>query len=475
MIDLVKKGLEKGILLSPDFLNNSEVNIEDSFDLKQANIVANPLIKTVNNQGNKLNKTSVKILKTYNEKSSKKTIKDFVSQYNNRYFQLQSLLRNRQELQGITTIRKINSMNENERVFFIGMVFDKKLTKNNNLMFTFEDKTGILKAVITQKNKELFDIAKDVTLDEVVGIEGFKGKGIVFINSIITPDVPLNKELKKSPNDDAALFISDIHIGAKAFLKEGFEKLIQWINGEIGSEEQKKIVKKIKYIFIIGDLVEGIGIFPGQQNDLEIEDIYDQYKEFTKYISRIPNDKTIIICPGNHDSVRIAEPQPIISKEYLPELHEKTNIIFVSSPSFINIGSNEEFIGFDILIYHGYSFPYYASNIESLRTSGGLEATENIMEYLLKKRHLAPTHGSTRFQLGYDEDPLVIKDLPDFFVTGHIHRAAIRNYRNITLLNCSCWVSQTDYQEKRGMVPQPCRAIYVDLKTRESKIINFND
>jgi len=63
--------------------------------------------------------------------------------------------------------------------------------------------------------------------------------------------------------------------------------------------------------------------------------------------------------------------------------------------------------------------------------------------------------------------------VPDFFVSGHIHRAAIKSYRNVTLLNCSCWMSQTDYQEKRGLAPQPSRVIYVNLKTREPKMINF--
>ena len=75
--------------------------------------------------------------------------------------------------------------------------------------------------------------------------------------------------------------------------------------------------------------------------------------------------------------------------------------------------------------------------------------------------------------MGFETDPLVIEKIPDFFVSGHIHRATVSNYRNVTLLNCSCWMSQTDYQEKRGLVPQPARAIYVDLQTRKTKILSF--
>jgi DNA polymerase II small subunit len=171
--------------------------------------------------------------------------------------------------------------------------------------------------------------------------------------------------------------------------------------------------------------------------------------------------------------LRIAEPQPPLPKELVAEIFDLPNLYFVSSPSHLRIGITKNFSGFDVMIYHGFSFPYFADTIESIRLKGGLENTDNIMSYLLRKRHFAPTQGSTQYQLGYDKDPLVIKVVPDLFVTGHIHRASIKNYRNITLLNCSCWISQTPYQEKRGLVPQPARAIYVNLKTRESKILNF--
>ena len=95
------------------------------------------------------------------------------------------------------------------------------------------------------------------------------------------------------------------------------------------------------------------------------------------------------------------------------------------------------------------------------------------LKYLLKRRHLAPTHGSTQYQLGYDGDPLVIEDVPDILATGHVHRISVDTYRNVTLLNCSCWISQTKYQERRGLMPQPAWAIYIDLQTRKTTKINF--
>jgi DNA polymerase II small subunit/DNA polymerase delta subunit B len=47
------------------------------------------------------------------------------------------------------------------------------------------------------------------------------------------------------------------------------------------------------------------------------------------------------------------------------------------------------------------------------------------------------------------------------------------NYRNISLLNCSSWLRETDYQKKVGLVPQPGRAVIVNLQNREIKIMKF--
>ncbi len=457
MLPDIRKSLENGVLLSPDY---QEIQITQKSKIEQEkNIVQN-------------NSSKVIIETNYLEKNKKKDFNDFVKLYNNRYLQIQRILKNRQELQGATSIRRINTSPEKENVAFIGMILDISKTKNQNYLINIEDKTGSCKIIITQSSPS-YDLGEELTQDEVIGVTGTKGKGIIFVNTIIQPDIPLNMELKKSPEKESAIFISDIHIGAKQFLKNSFTRFIEWINGDIGSEEQKREVEKIKYLFIVGDLVEGIGVFPGQEEDLDKKDIFQQYKEFSDFINKIPERINIIISPGNHDYVRIAEPQPPIPREVLPELYKKSNVFFVSSPSMVNIGKTENFPGFDVLLYHGFSFPYYGSNISSIRFSGGLEATDKIMSYLLKKRHLAPTHGSTQMQMGFEEDPLVISKVPDFFVSGHVHRATVNKYKNITLLNCSCWISQTDYQEKRGLVPEPARAIHVDLSTRKTKILSF--
>ena len=124
-------------------------------------------------------------------------------------------------------------------------------------------------------------------------------------------------------------------------------------------------------------------------------------------------------------------------------------------------------------MYHGFSFPYYSENVESIRLAGGQARSDMIMHFLLKRRHLAPTHSSTLYMPDACEDSLIIDKIPDFFVTGHIHRVNISNYKNITCINASCWATQSQDQERRGIIPEPSRVVAVNLKTRDIKIMNF--
>jgi DNA polymerase II small subunit len=416
----------------------------------------------------------VKILFSYNQKSIKREVSHFVSYFRQRFKTLEQMLTHRKEVQNRLSILRIKGKKEKEQVAAIGMVIDIQLTKNGNIMLTIEDLTGSINILINKnRSDELFNAAKNIVFDEVIGIEGVVSNGVIFVNAIIFPDIPLTKEFKKSPYDEYAAFLGDPHFGSKQFLKNEFSRLISWLNCKVGDEKQKEIASKIKYLIIAGDIVDGVGIYPSQEEDLEITDIYRQYDEFTKILKQISEKIQIIICPGNHDAMRISEPQPKLYEEFCKELYRMPNVILVSSPSYINIGAKENFSGFDVLLYHGFSFPYYGDNVEFIRGKGGLERADLIMEMMLKKRHLAPSHTSTLYIPDANKDLLVIDKVPDFFVTGHIHRTTAKNYNSTTLLNCSCWIGQTSYQEKVGLRPQPARLPIVNLKTREIKILKF--
>ncbi len=490
--EIINVFLRNGILISSDLLRKiGDIGDEDQISrifevLKTQKIenlaVAGDLNDLIGVEPQKtkqtiqqdiLNQNKIKIIISYKEESKKREPQDFIDYFNNRYKTLEKILKQRQELKNTTSISKIINRKDKEPVTIIGLVNDKQTTKNGNLLFVLEDPTGARRVLVNKNKPSLFNEAKDIVLDEVVGVVGVNVDTLIFANNIIWPDTPTNKELKKYDEEKYALFLSDLHVGSSKFLPEDFEKFLRWINGEMGNEQQKNIAKNVDYIFIAGDLVDGCGIYPEQEKELIIKDIYQQYKECAELLKQIPQHIPLIICPGNHDAMRISEPQPVLSRDYAKPMYELNNAIMVSNPALININSTDNFTGFDVLMYHGYSFDYFVAEVDSLRNQGGYDRADLIMKFLLKRRHLAPTHTSTLYIPDAKKDPLVIEKIPDFLLSGHIHKSVTANYRNTTLICGSCWQGKTLFQEKVGHNPEPSRVPIVNLKTRDVKILKF--
>lgn len=482
--------MQKNYMVSPEIIPLlNDISDYDSFLNKLNNIEKNKiskiftkndfysLIKTneIENKEEQFCELNLKVLSCYNEKPIKREIQHFVSYFKKRYDTLRKILQNRPELQSVLSIKRIGQKEQSEKVELIGLVNEIKVSRNGNYFLDVEDVTGNIKVIVTKKNKDAFEKVKDIIPDEVIGITGTASQDVVFVNDIIFPDIPLNKEFKKCKDDVCVAFLSDLHVGSDCFLEKEFNRFISWINLESGTEEQKELAKKVKYIFIIGDLVDGVGIYPDQDKDLTIKDVYEQYEECAKLLSKIRKDIKIIVCGGNHDALRLAEPQPVLSELYAKQFYEMDNLVVVSNPACVNIHKSEDFPGFDVLMYHGFSFDYYVSNVSSIRNNGGYDSADLIMSFLLKKRHLAPAHTSTLYVPDEDCDPLVINKVPDFFVTGHIHKAKIGIYKNVSLISCSCWQPMTDFQEKVGHSPEPCKVPIVNLKTRKINIMDFEN
>ncbi|MBN2454724.1 DNA-directed DNA polymerase II small subunit [Candidatus Woesearchaeota archaeon] len=415
---------------------------------------------------------AVKVLSSYDKKPQKRGVQDFISYFNSRYSSIEKLLTNRQGLSNLTSIGRIKGR-PSDNVSFIGAVYEKQATKSGNILLSLEDRTGSIKAVVNSGKKDVFETAQELVHDEIVGVTGSIRNDILFVNALILPDIMANSFLKKSPYEGYAVFLSDMHVGSEMFLSNEFERFIKWICGNQGTEQQRAIASKVKYLFLAGDAVDGVGVYPNQQYELSIKDIYGQYKACAELLSRIPQRIKIIICPGNHDATRISEPQPPFSSEFTSALTKLPNIITVSNPSLVNIDSSSTFPGINVLLYHGYSFDYYVANVDSIRQKGGYDRADLIMKFLLKRRHLAPSHTSTLYIPDAEADPLFIDAVPDIFATGHLHKTSVSHYRGVTLISGSCWQSKTPFQEKLGHKPEPARVPVVNLQTRDVKILKF--
>ena len=426
--------LKNGLLITSDLLNEIDYeqaskifNFLKSKKINEAvvDIGLNELIKETKQQQTtekiiqketkKDHTEKVKIIYSYKEEPKKREPQDFVDYFNNRYKALEKILKQHQELQSTVSINKTSNKKEKESIAIIGIVNSKQLTKNGNLMIVLEDPTGQKKVIVNKNKPALFNEAKDIVLDEVIGVNGVNFESVIFANNIIWPEIPSTKEQKKTDEEKYALFLSDLHVGSSKFLADDFEKFLRWINCEMGNEHQRHIARNVEYIFIAGDLVDGCGIYPEQDKELLTKDIYQQYKECAELLKQIPQRITLIICPGNHDALRLSEPQPILSKDFAKPMYELDNVVMVSNPAYVNIHSSNNFAGFDVMMYHGYSFDYFVAQVDSLRNQGGYDRADLIMKFLLKRRHLAPTHLSTLYIPDTKSDPLVVEKVPDFF------------------------------------------------------------
>ncbi len=418
--------------------------------------------------------SSVRIVWEYDDRPKKRCVQDFVDYFNARYRALERLLHSRQELQNLTSIGRLRGKRDREAVSIIGIVADKRLTKNEHIMLTLEDTTGVIQVLISKSKQDLYSSAKDIVFDEVIGVHGMLGEGIVFADSVVVPDVPIS-EMKTAPDESYAAVLSCIHVGSARFEREKFERFLEWINGSYGTPEERAVAQNVKYLFICGDLVDGVGIYPQQEKELSITDIREQYRECARLLGQIRKDVQVLIGPGNHDVGRISEPQPKLSKDYAKPLWELTNVTMVCNPCLVNVHSSAGFSGFDVLMYHGYSFDDYGEIVPSIKNSGAhiSDRAPLIMRFLLQRRHLAPQHTTTMYIPDPRMDPLVIEKVPDLFFAGHIHKAGTLNYRGVTLVSASCFQAKTDFQEKVGHDPEPGVVPVVNLHTRQVSFMRF--
>jgi DNA polymerase II small subunit len=347
------------------------------------------------------------------------------------------------------------------------MIFSKRITKNKNLLIEIEDLTGRTIVLVNRDNKELFARAQGLLLDDVVGFQVSGSSKMLFANDFIYPDASLEKEVF-GDDDEYIAFSGDFHIGSMKFLEGNLMKFVNWLNGDVGDLRQKNIARKVKYLVLSGDNIDGVGVYPGQEKFLKIKGCRGQYEKLAEILGKIRKDIEIVMCPGQHDAVWVGEPQPAINKKWGGSLCKMENLRIVSNPSMVEIG------GLKVLVYYGGSLNKFIDEIGELRIKYGHRVPTRVVEEILKRRHLAPVYGSMDIIPNKVVDDLVLKDLPDVFVVGGQHRAIVNSYNNILIISTSCWQSKTDFEEKVGNEPDPCKVPILNLKSREVKILDFS-
>ena len=392
------------------------------------------------------------------------TTQDFVKLFRNRYSILRKIIRNqRREMANVLPINRIKKgLNE---VQIIGIVSNVRTTVNGHKLIELEDETGTINFIALKNNPDSYNQASEVIIDEIVGAIGkfSKNGDLLIANRFVFPDIRLRQHTNHADIPVYAAFLSDVHMGSNMFMEPEWNAFLKWINGNLGNSRQRVVASKIKYLILPGDLVDGIGIYPNQEKELLITDIYKQYEELAHQLTQIPEHITIILQPGNHDAVRPAEPQPTFEKE-IQQLFTGREFRFIGNPCYFTLH------GVEILSYHGQSLLDFATNIQTINYNQPTDA----MKIMLRKRHLAPVYGGYTPLAPEHTDYMIIDRVPEIFVTGHVHTSFITQYRGVTLINASSWQSQTSYQKMLNFIPDSAKLPIVDLQSGNATTMDFN-
>jgi len=395
--------------------------------------------------------------------TSNGTLGEYVGLFQDRFKRIEKLLRSRMDVRAATPIAEALKSQPKTKMKIICMLTEKRDSKNNTIL-SVEDLHGSATILIPQKApEEVKRKALQLLPDTVFCAAVIKTRtNLLMAEDIIFPEVG-RKAPQRAQEPVYAVLTSDIHIGSTKFTKEAFKRFIMWLRGKYGTPEMREIAGRVKYLLVAGDIVDGVGIYPGQQLELTIRDVHKQYDFAIKYLEKVPSYIEIVLSPGNHDAARKSLPQPAIPEGYLTAIKDKPNIHSVGSPCLLSIH------GVEVLMYHGRSLDDIVSVIPGMDHSH----PEKSMRLLMQSRHLAPLYGGKTMLSPENRDYLVVDKVPDIFHAGHIHVLGYCNYRGVLVVNSGGWQEQTDYMEKLGLVPTPGKVPVVNLQTMETVVLDF--
>jgi DNA polymerase II small subunit len=369
--------------------------------------------------------------------------------FHDRYNRLYSIIRGRLDTKNSAVISAAKGVTVGKKIKVAGLLVDRS-SRRGTVELKVDDPSGTLRALCRDKLAE--KSALEVPLDSMVVLEIERSKsGQLYASSVVLPDVPGRRPVTSSHRVYAVL-LSDLHIGSRMFLAEDFQRFVRWLNGEF---DEQDVTNRVKYLVIAGDLVDGVGVYPGQEFQLAEKDPKKQYEMAAQLLRQVPGQIQIIVSPGNHDAVRQALPQPAVSVDLAESLYAMDNVRWVGDPAYVKLH------GVSFLVYHGKSLDDVIATTPNLTYDRPTEA----MKLLLRSRHLAPTYGKRTALSPESRDFLVVDQVPDVFHAGHVHTYGELAYRGTLLINSGTWQAQTSFQSNMGLEPTPSVVPILDLST----------
>ena len=419
-----EKSKQKRFLINQDDLEDFLGLKEDKKLLNEHRVLFDPTLKITSAEG----------------------IEGYKALFSSRFEKLKKIVSNRPEAKLLKSISLIISTKSKEDMFLCGLLSERR-SERNITKLTIDDPTGTIETIVF--DKDLQKTAQGLLIDQFVFVKINLGKnGGFIVKDLIVPGIPEHAS-NRSETETYAVFLSDLHIGSMYFMEKELNDFIAWLSSP------DPVARKIRFVLICGDLVDGVGIYPGQDKELVFVNVEDQLKKAVEILEKIPKHIKIFIVPGNHDPGRRALPQPAIPEKYELGLWNKENFFVLGNPSIVSLN------GVKVLLYHGQSID------DVVRTTPGLsyDKPTEVMRRFLQARHLSPIYGSQTPIAPETEDMMVIDEVPDIFQAGHVHVVGFDMYRGVLILNSGAWQHQTPFQAGVGITPTTGIAVIVNLKT----------
>jgi DNA polymerase II small subunit len=384
----------------------------------------------------------------------------FLQYFQSRYDRLETILKRRVDVKDAISIEQVLKLPIKTRLKTIGIVAEKR-TRGSKLFIELEDCHSSISVMAS--DEEIIRQGLELQEDQVIAVDAVKyTDDLLIANDWIWPDVPVNTPRRSHDLLYAAL-LADVHVGSKYFRGDLFDKFIDWMNLQLGPPQSRDAAARVKYVIIAGDLVDGVGIYPEQLDELTISDIREQYRAAAELLMRLPGYVEIVVTPGNHDATRHSMPQPLVPKQYAKELHENPHVKMLPSPCRLNLN------GVEILVEHGKGMDDILSSTPGYEFHHPIKA----MELLFRCRHLAPRYGQSTPIAPERTDRLVIGNIPDVMLMGHIHINETKRYKGVTLVSAGSWQDQTPFQKRMQIEPTTGVGTIFDLQTHQILDLDF--
>ena len=126
--------------------------------------------------------------------------------------------------------------------------------------------------------------------------------------------------------------------------------------------------------------------------------------------------------------------------------------------------------GMKFLVFHGQGSDKIFQSLFKIKEQNPVMGFAQLLEY----RHLSPEYGSFASTAPYSKDYLVINEIPDVLVTGHLHMANYGIHKGVRIVSCGSFKqpssnqSETKKDSSVGVFP------VIDTITGEITLFDLN-